>query len=217
MSATKWAHDRATQPLPVAGLPSGRDLSRLFGRLPGRRHVPKRLAGTVPRMDGFCLHSPQRPASASFPSPSRTREQRRSRIDEMSDRFFSDDAFSVIRLMDRATCLLKRSKRRGSWSRAIQEQVLERRMPPWPAATGFADYGNDRSLTPIEIELLAAWADGGAPLGDGADVVTGGQNATDGGIGVDTARGASPALAWSGSPSRRMSALIDGFPVGTSV
>jgi len=38
-------------------------------------------------------------------------------------------------------------------------------MPPWPAATGFADYANDRTLTPIEMELLTAWADGGAPLG----------------------------------------------------
>jgi len=54
------------------------------------------------------------------------------------------------------------------WSRAIREQVLERRMPPWPAATGFNDYSNDRSLTPTEIELLASWADGGAPQGDPA-------------------------------------------------
>jgi mono/diheme cytochrome c family protein len=55
-----------------------------------------------------------------------------------------------------------------TWSRAIREQVLERRMPPWPAATGFSDYRNDRSLTPTEIELLASWADGGAPRGDPA-------------------------------------------------
>lgn len=51
------------------------------------------------------------------------------------------------------------------WAKAIREEVLERRMPPWPAASGFADYGNDRSLSPIEIELLRAWADGGTPLG----------------------------------------------------
>jgi hypothetical protein len=50
-------------------------------------------------------------------------------------------------------------------ARAIRESVLERRMPPWPAAPGFGDYRNDRSLTPIEIELLTAWADGRTPLG----------------------------------------------------
>jgi hypothetical protein len=50
-------------------------------------------------------------------------------------------------------------------AKAIREEVLERRMPPWPAATGFADFSNDRSLTPLEVELLTAWADGNMPLG----------------------------------------------------
>ena len=50
-------------------------------------------------------------------------------------------------------------------ARALRESVLERRMPPWPAAPGFGDYRNDRSLTPIEIELLTSWADGRTPLG----------------------------------------------------
>ena len=52
-----------------------------------------------------------------------------------------------------------------SWAKAIREQVLERRMPPWPAAKGFGAFVNDRSLTPIEIELLTAWADGATPIG----------------------------------------------------
>lgn len=52
-----------------------------------------------------------------------------------------------------------------TWSREIRADVLDRSMPPWPAAPGFGDFQNDRSLTPIEIELLAAWADGGTPLG----------------------------------------------------
>jgi hypothetical protein len=51
------------------------------------------------------------------------------------------------------------------WARAMRESVLERRMPPWPAAPGFGDYRNDRSLTPIEIELLTAWTEGRTPLG----------------------------------------------------
>ena len=52
-----------------------------------------------------------------------------------------------------------------SWAKAIREAVLERRMPPWPAAKGFGAFVNDRSLTPIEIELLTAWADGATPIG----------------------------------------------------
>ena len=50
-------------------------------------------------------------------------------------------------------------------ARAIRQEVLERRMPPWPAARGFGDFANDRTLTPIEVELLTAWADGATPLG----------------------------------------------------
>jgi hypothetical protein len=52
-----------------------------------------------------------------------------------------------------------------TWAKGIREAVLDRRMPPWPAARGFGDFSNDRSLTPIEIELLTAWADGLTPLG----------------------------------------------------
>ena len=52
-----------------------------------------------------------------------------------------------------------------SWAKAIREEVLERRMPPWPAAKGFGAFINDRSLTPIEVELLTAWADGATPIG----------------------------------------------------
>lgn len=52
-----------------------------------------------------------------------------------------------------------------SWARAIREEVQERRMPPWPAARGFGDFQNDRSLSAIEVELLTAWADGGTPIG----------------------------------------------------
>src|SRR5262245_61526669 len=56
-----------------------------------------------------------------------------------------------------------------SWSKSIRTEVLERRMPPWPAAKGFGDYVNDRSLTPVEVELLTSWADGATPLGPPVD------------------------------------------------
>jgi hypothetical protein len=51
-------------------------------------------------------------------------------------------------------------------SQAIKRAVLTRHMPRWYAAAGFGDFANDPSLTPHEVELLAQWADGGAPIGD---------------------------------------------------
>jgi hypothetical protein len=50
-------------------------------------------------------------------------------------------------------------------AKAVRGEVLARRMPPWPAARGFGDFMNDHSLTPLEIELITAWADGGTPAG----------------------------------------------------
>ena len=52
-----------------------------------------------------------------------------------------------------------------AWARGIKAEVLQRQMPPWPAATGLGDYSNDPRPTPIEVEVLTAWADGGTPLG----------------------------------------------------
>ena len=49
------------------------------------------------------------------------------------------------------------------WAASIKEEVLTRRMPIWKAARGYGDFANDPSLSPFEIALVAAWADGGAP------------------------------------------------------
>ena len=60
---------------------------------------------------------------------------------------------------------LTRYENSRDWSRAISEQTIDGRMPPWPAAVGVGDFSNDRSLTPVEIELLTSWAEGGAEEG----------------------------------------------------
>jgi mono/diheme cytochrome c family protein len=49
------------------------------------------------------------------------------------------------------------------WAKAIRDEVVARRMPKWHAARGYGDFANDPSLSPFEIALIAAWADGGAP------------------------------------------------------
>lgn len=52
------------------------------------------------------------------------------------------------------------------WAKAIKEEVLERRMPPWGAVKGFGEFQHDISLSQEEITLIAEWVEGGAPEGD---------------------------------------------------
>jgi hypothetical protein len=52
------------------------------------------------------------------------------------------------------------------WAKAIKEEVLERRMPPWEAVKGFGEFRDDRGLSQEELETISAWVEGGAPEGD---------------------------------------------------
>lgn len=52
------------------------------------------------------------------------------------------------------------------WAKAIKEETLERRMPPWGAVKGFGSFRDDRGLTQEELELISDWVEGGAPEGD---------------------------------------------------
>lgn len=52
------------------------------------------------------------------------------------------------------------------WAKAIGEEVLERRMPPWGAVKGFGDFLNDQGLTAEQLELIVDWEEGGAPEGE---------------------------------------------------
>jgi hypothetical protein len=54
------------------------------------------------------------------------------------------------------------------WAKAIKEEVLERRMPPFAAVKGFGDIRDDRALTQEEIHLISDWVEGGSPEGDPA-------------------------------------------------
>jgi len=55
--------------------------------------------------------------------------------------------------------------RARNWSQAIRQQVLARKMPPWPADAGYAPLSNDATLSQTELDVLTAWADGGTPIG----------------------------------------------------
>ena len=53
----------------------------------------------------------------------------------------------------------------------IVDVTAERSMPPWKPTRGVGPkLKHDQSLTPAELAVLAAWADGGAPLGDPRDM-----------------------------------------------
>jgi hypothetical protein len=56
------------------------------------------------------------------------------------------------------------------WAKAIGEEVLTRRMPPWGAVKGFGDFRNDEGLTAEQMELIVDWEEGGAPEGDEKDI-----------------------------------------------
>ncbi len=56
------------------------------------------------------------------------------------------------------------------WAKAIGEEVLQRRMPPWGGVKGFGDFRNDKGLTEEQLELIVDWEEGGAPEGDPKDI-----------------------------------------------
>jgi hypothetical protein len=52
------------------------------------------------------------------------------------------------------------------WAKAIGDEVLHRRMPPWGAVKGFGEFRNDVGLTAEQMELIVDWEEGGAPEGE---------------------------------------------------
>jgi hypothetical protein len=56
------------------------------------------------------------------------------------------------------------------WAKAIKEELLEKRMPPWHAVKGYGEFRNAPSLTQREVDLIVNWVEGGAPKGDEKDL-----------------------------------------------
>jgi hypothetical protein len=52
------------------------------------------------------------------------------------------------------------------WGRAIREEIVDQRMPPWSAARGYARIRNELALTARETTTILSWLDGGMPRGD---------------------------------------------------
>ena len=56
------------------------------------------------------------------------------------------------------------------WARAIKREVVARQMPPWGADPKYGRFKNDWSLSPAQVDAIAAWVDAGAPMGDAKDL-----------------------------------------------
>lgn len=58
------------------------------------------------------------------------------------------------------------------WTRSIRSKVVARDMPPWyiDRTVGIKKFKNDPSLTDEEVDIITRWADGGAPMGNPADM-----------------------------------------------
>ena len=59
------------------------------------------------------------------------------------------------------------------WAKAIKEEILEKRMPPWPAMKGYGEFRNAPVLTQHEIDLIVNWVEGGAPKGADKEMPSG--------------------------------------------
>lgn len=81
-------------------------------------------------------------------------------------RIFQKRCFECHREGGKAPMSLMKYDDARPWAKAIKEEVLERRMPPWGAVKGFGEFRNDRALTQEEISIIADWVEGGAPEGE---------------------------------------------------
>src|SRR5262249_36308177 len=55
------------------------------------------------------------------------------------------------------------------WAKAMKAAVITRKMPPWFADQQYGHFANDGSLGQSDIDLIAKWADAGAPEGNPKD------------------------------------------------
>jgi hypothetical protein len=59
------------------------------------------------------------------------------------------------------------------WAKAIKEEILEKRMPPWHAVKGYGEFRNAPPLAQRDVDLIVNWVEGGAPKGEDKDLPAG--------------------------------------------
>lgn len=58
------------------------------------------------------------------------------------------------------------------WASAIKEEILERRMPPWPVVRGFGEIRNAPAFGERDVERIVDWVLGGSPRGPAVAVAS---------------------------------------------
>ncbi len=134
----------------------------------------RRIAGARGLSSALAAVSVALVAASSSPPvwPRTTRSRPASRGRAKSPASSKRAAWAVMPPDGRGPMSLATYEEARPWARAIKEEVMTRRMPKWHAVRGYGDFSNDPSLSPFEIALIAAWADGGAPRGTEADAST---------------------------------------------
>src|SRR5262245_8409891 len=56
------------------------------------------------------------------------------------------------------------------WLRSIKQRVQARTMPPWGSDMPHGVFRNDPRLSEQDVQTIVSWIDGGAPMGDMADM-----------------------------------------------
>ncbi len=56
-----------------------------------------------------------------------------------------------------------------SWRFDIADYVADGTMPPWPADENYVHFKDEKVLSAAEKDAIAAWVDGGAPMGTGTE------------------------------------------------
>jgi hypothetical protein len=83
----------------------------------------------------------------------------------------------IIRILDRSclgchsergiasSILLTTYEQARPWAKAIKEEILEKRMPPYQMVKGYGHFSQDYILPQRDVEMIVSWVEGGAPKG----------------------------------------------------
>lgn len=113
---------------------------------------------------GCYLALKEKGSSPSTPSANRVTYAR-----EVS-RILQDRCVSCHRAGEVAPMRLDTYQQASAFAKTIKAVTQKGTMPPWHAAEGYGHFKDSRRLSAKEKSTLAAWADGGTPLGNPKDL-----------------------------------------------
>jgi mono/diheme cytochrome c family protein len=123
----------------------------------------KRFMWAVGAVAAFALRFATVGAAAEPPAPTFSKQVAPILVKHCSNCHRPDEIGSAVPLLSYDTV--------RPWAESIQETVVRREMPPWPAdPNGSLKFRNDPRLSQREIDTLIAWVHAGTPKGNDADL-----------------------------------------------